>query len=137
TFTARNLTLAAAILLVATDTHEVVMRPILRALFGLLLANAVQAEPATPPDTTAGHALAAWLEAVNSGDRAKVVAYDTAYAQTEKNPERLLELHESTGGFTLVRIEKSEPLTVTALLQEQASDTMLRFSLSVTDGTPT
>ena len=73
--------------MVATDTHEVVMRPILCALFGLLLANAVHAEPATPPDTPAGHALAAWLEAVNSGDRSKVVAYDTAYAQTEKNPE--------------------------------------------------
>jgi CubicO group peptidase (beta-lactamase class C family) len=112
------------------------MRSFLCALFAVLLGNTVHAQVAVP-DTVAGRALAAWLEAVNSGDRAKVVAYDTQFAQTEKDPERLLGLHEQTGGYTLVRIEKSEPLTVAALLQEQASDAMMRFELSVTDGTPT
>src|SRR5262249_40134991 len=73
----------------------------------------------------------------NSGDRAKVVAYDAEFAQPEKKPERLLDLHDATGGYTLVRIEQSEPLTVTALLQEKDSDQMMRFALSVTDGTPT
>jgi CubicO group peptidase (beta-lactamase class C family) len=33
----------------------------------------------------------------------------------------------------LVRIEKSEPLVVTVLLQEKASDAMMRFQLAVTD----
>lgn len=80
--------------------------------------------------------MGAWLEAVNSGKRETVVAYDACFQQPEKSPERLLQLREETGGFVLVRIEQSTPLVVTALLQEKASDAMLRFELTVTDGTP-
>lgn len=108
------------------------MRVLLCAFLALLTSVAAQAQVAAP-DTPAGHALAAWLEALNSGDRAKVVAYDARFRQTEKDPERLLNLHESTGGYTLVRIEKSEPLEVIVLLQEKDSDTMMRLELAVTD----
>jgi CubicO group peptidase (beta-lactamase class C family) len=108
----------------------------LALLLALLLGNAAHAD-ATPPDTVAGRTLADWLEVVNSGDRAKIVAYDKKYGQPEKDPDRIEGLHQATGGFSLVRIEKSEPLTVTVLLKEKGSDAMLRFELSVTDGTPT
>jgi len=36
-------------------------------------------QPATVPDTPAGHALQAWLEAFNSGDRARMQAYVARY----------------------------------------------------------
>lgn len=108
------------------------MRALLSLFFGLLLCSSVKAE-VTPPDTPAGHALAAWLEAVNSHDRATVVAYDAHFQQPEKPPERFLELNERTGGFTLVRVEKSEPLSVTALLQEKGAEGMWRFSLAITE----
>jgi CubicO group peptidase (beta-lactamase class C family) len=108
------------------------MRALVSILLGCLIGFAALADVATP-DTPAGRALAAWLEAVNSGERATVVAYDARFRQPEKNPERFLDLHAATGGFTLVRIEKSEPLVVAALLKEKDSDAMLRFELAVTD----
>ena len=111
------------------------MRLVLYALFASLLAGAAQAQVAVP-DTLAGRALAAWLEALNSGDRAKVVAYDKQFNQSEKDPERFRGLLEETGGYTLVRIEKSEPLKVTALLQQTGADAMFSFELAVTDNPP-
>lgn len=111
------------------------MRRNLCVFLGLWMSAMAQAQVGVP-DTPAGQALGAWLEAVNSGKRETVVAYDARFQQPEKPPERLLQLREETGGFVLVRIEQSTPLVVTALLQEKASDAMARFELTVTDGTP-
>ncbi len=94
---------------------------------------AAAAAEVAPPDTPAGHALGEWLVAVNSHDRATVVAYDAHFQQAEKKPERFLELHEQTGGFTLVRVEKSEPLAVTVLLQEKGAEGMWRFTLALSE----
>jgi hypothetical protein len=66
------------------------------------------AEPTTPviPDTAAGHTLAAWLDAFNSGDAARMKAFVERY----KDPEelRIINNRERTGGFDLVAIEHSE-----------------------------
>lgn len=108
------------------------MRWILCALLGVWM-NAAAATDVAPPDTPAGHALAEWLTAVNSHDRATIAAYDAHFQQPEKKPERFLELNEQTGGFSLVRIEKSEPLAVTALLQEKGAEGMWRFMIALTE----
>jgi CubicO group peptidase (beta-lactamase class C family) len=42
-----------------------------------------------------------------------------------------LSLREQTGGFTLLRIEKNEPLSIEAVLQEKKSGTRSRISLEV------
>jgi D-alanyl-D-alanine carboxypeptidase len=41
-----------------------------------------------------------------------------------------------TGGFTLVRIEKSEPLSLVLLLQEKSSDTIARLEMTVSAAEP-
>ncbi|HEV2846450.1 MAG TPA: hypothetical protein VG477_16470, partial [Thermoanaerobaculia bacterium] len=101
----------------------------LHTVLALFLAAAAPAQPALP-DTPAGKALGAWLAAFNSGDPALIRAYDETY----RPPRPLAEaggFREATGGFNLIRVEKSEPTTITALVQEKASDTVGRFELSL------
>ena len=47
-----------------------------------------------------------------------------------------LNYSEQTGGFTILRIEKSEPLSLVALVEEKNSDTMFRLELSVNPDEP-
>ena len=94
----------------------------------------------TIPDTPAGRIFAAWLSAFNSGDRAQLEAFAKSYRfdipGVQTFPlESALNLRRMSGGFTLVRVEQSEPLSITALLAERDSDTIARrmFTLSADD----
>jgi hypothetical protein len=77
----------------------------------------------TIPDTPAGKTLRAWLDAFNSGDRAKVEAYIKAY-DPEQSVERMMGFHDQTGGFDLLAIESSEPLRIRFRVKEKASSTV-------------
>jgi len=94
------------------------------------------AEPAKPviPDTAAGHTLAAWLDAFNSGDSARMKEVVGRY----KDPMgfRIVNFREETGGFDLVAIEKSEPSSITFVVKEKASATEEIGWLRVADGDP-
>ncbi|MGB7228099.1 MAG: hypothetical protein WBD26_10135, partial [Candidatus Acidiferrales bacterium] len=48
-------------------------------LFLLLLIASATSAQTTIPDTPAGHTLAAWLQAFNSGDQAQIDAYYHKY----------------------------------------------------------
>jgi D-alanyl-D-alanine carboxypeptidase len=87
----------------------------------------------TFPETPAGKVMAAWLEALNSGDAEKVRAVDALYAP-ERDPNADLGFFNRTGGFDLLRVEKSEPLTIAVLAREKDSDTVARLELTITDG---
>jgi hypothetical protein len=95
----------------------------------------VWAAPAvTVPATPAGEVLSAWLAAANSGDRAKVQAFDDRYH--DKTPvEYVLGWHEQFGGFDLLHIAKSSERSLSALLEgkdlEQAF--ILDVSLAAAD----
>ena len=98
------------------------------------LAASAEAPPAVP-ETPAGKVLAAWLAAFNSGDPALIRAFDESYRPDP--PLRELSgdgFRDQTGGFTLVRIEKSEPSSIVALLQEKSSDTIARIGFSLSAG---
>ena len=69
-------------------------------LFVLLWAGIGFAQT-TIPDTPAGKTLRAWLEAFNSGDRAKVEAYVKTY-EPDQSPDGMLSFHDQTGGFDLL-----------------------------------
>jgi CubicO group peptidase (beta-lactamase class C family) len=90
------------------------------------------------PQTPAGRVLAAWLAAFNSGDPAQFRAFDQAYPREQAPPpiEQRLQFRQATGGFTLLRIEKSEPTSLTALLQEKNSDTVARLEMKVSADEP-
>jgi D-alanyl-D-alanine carboxypeptidase len=90
------------------------------------------------PKTPAGKAFEAWLTSFNSADAAKIRAFDETYRREPGPPvEQRLQFREETGGFTLVRIEKSEPTSLVALLQEKSGDTVARMELTVSSEEPT
>jgi D-alanyl-D-alanine carboxypeptidase len=104
---------------------------------GLPAARAA-APDAELPKTPAGKVFAAWLAAFNSADPAQLRAFDAAYPREGPTPsvEDRLRFREMTGGFTVVRIEKSEPLSLVALLQEKGSDTVARLEMKLGAGEP-
>ena len=87
------------------------------------------------PDTPAGHTLQAWLDAFNSGDRAKVEAYVKTVDKTE-NVDGMMGFRNQTGGFELVEIESSEPLHVRFRVKEKGGPTTALGNLLVKDGQP-
>lgn len=90
------------------------------------------------PKTPAGKVFEAWLTSFNSGDAKQIQAFDEAYRKEPGPPvEQRLQFRQSTGGFSLVRIEKSEPTTLVALVQEKSGDTIARMELKVSSEEPT
>jgi D-alanyl-D-alanine carboxypeptidase len=101
-----------------------------------LLATAVQGQVEIPK-TRAGKVFEAWLTSFNSADLAKIRAFDETYRREPGPPlEARLRFREVSGGLTLLRIEKSEPLSIVALLQEKKSDTIARLTMTVTSEEP-
>src|ERR1700724_2483389 len=86
----------------------------------------------TIPDTPAGRTLRAWLDAFNSGDRAKVEAYIKTF-DPQQSVERMMGFHGQTGGFDLLAIEGSEPLLIKFRVKEKASSTIGIGSIQLKD----
>lgn len=117
------------------------MRKIVFGALGLLvlsvlLVPAVQGQVEIPK-TRAGQVFEAWLTSFNSADPARMRAFDETYRREEGPPvEARLRFREMSGGLTLLRIEKSEPTSIVALLQEKNSDTIARLTMEVTSEDP-
>ncbi len=86
----------------------------------------------TIPDTPAGRTLRAWLDAFNSGDRAKVEAYIKTF-EPQQSVERMMGFHSQTGGFDLLAIESSEPLLIKFRVKEKAGSTIAIGSIQLKD----
>ena len=95
------------------------------------------ASGAAVPSTPAGNTFAAWLDALNSGDRARLTSFVAKY-EPERNHavESMLDLRDRSGGFTLLRIEKSEPRHLEALLKEREAGNYAVLQIEVTDAEP-
>jgi retinol-binding protein 3 len=115
-----------------------------RGLRGLLLGFAAILLFAAPrawsqtsviPDTPAGHALQAWLDAFNSGDRARIQAYLAKYEPT-KTVDETLGFREQTGGFDLIGIDESDRLHIEFRVKEKASATTAAGKIEVKDADP-
>ncbi len=115
------------------------MRKFFPVLVLLLITLAVSVMGQTEiPKTPAGKVFEAWLTSFNSADAAKIRAFDEAYRKEPGPPvEQRLQFREETGGFALVRIEKSEPTSLVALVQEKSGDTIAQMELTVTSEEPT
>ena len=101
----------------------------------LLAAAPVLAQQATIPDSPAGRTLQTWLDAFNSGDRAKIESY-TKTIDKKQSVDGMMAFHNSTGGFDLQSIESSEPLHIRFVVKEKNSPTTGLGNLIVTDGQP-
>ena len=56
------------------------------AFIGFLSIPPARSQQVSIPDTPAGHVLAAWLDAFNSGDRARMSAYRETYEPAAAQP---------------------------------------------------
>jgi hypothetical protein len=113
---------------------EDIMRLRLASFFLPGLACALAQTPAIP-DTPAGHTLQAWLDAFNSGDRARIQAYLAKYEPT-KGLDGPLAFRDQTGGFDLLGIDKSDRLHIEFRVKEKASPTIAIGKFDVKDADP-
>jgi hypothetical protein len=100
-----------------------------------LAASTILAQTPAIPDTPAGHALQAWLDAFNSGDRAKIQAYSEKY-DPSVSVEQMLPFREQTGGFELLGIDKSEPSHIEFRVKEKAGSTTAAGSMDLKTADP-
>jgi retinol-binding protein 3 len=98
----------------------------------LCLAPAFASAQTAIPTTPAGHVLAAWLQAFNSGDQAQLDAYYHKY-DPSKSASDIMPFRKQTGGFELLQILKSEPLHLEFLVKECLSDTRALAKLDLKD----
>ncbi len=87
---------------------------------------------AAGPEPDATHVFEAWLAAFNSADEGRIKAFKQAYDDKEAL-EETIGFRDFTGGFTLEKIESSQPRSVVALLRQrdgQMSQLRLRLQLA-------
>lgn len=101
----------------------------------LLTAACAWSQAPVIPDTPAGHTLTAWLDAFNSGDRARIQAYLAKYEPT-KPLDATVAFREQTGGFELLGIDKSERLHIEFRVKEKGSPTTAFGKIEVKDADP-
>jgi D-alanyl-D-alanine carboxypeptidase len=106
--------------------------PIRVIALAFMCVSLTSAQPLLPT-TAAGRVLTAWLSAFNSGDLAALQAFDATHRPDAPPVSVTQRLRSNTGGFTLLRIEKSTPTTITALLEENDARRLARLELEVTD----
>lgn len=91
----------------------------LRTLLFLLLAIAVPAKAAVAlPDTPAGRAFDAWLQAFNAADRTRLEALQRGFA-TPEPVDDTLGYRDFTGGFTVLAVEASQAHRLVVRAQER------------------
>jgi hypothetical protein len=87
------------------------------------------------PDTPAGRVFTAWLAAFNSGSREELDDYFKKY-ELSKHADSVMGFRDRTGGFDVISIEYSKPLSIVAVLKERNSDTRALRKLEVTATDP-
>jgi hypothetical protein len=106
-----------------------------RLLALLLVAVAGGFGQTSIPDTPAGHTLRAWLDAFNSGDRARIETY-VKTVDPKKSVDLYVSFRDKTGGFDLLSIESSEPLQVSFGMKAKTGSLTAFGNLLVKDGQP-
>src|SRR5438270_12590362 len=95
---------------------------LLIALSGAFICDHPSAQPAAPiPPTQAGKFLESWLTALNGGPSA-ISAFATANKVTSMSVDQTIFLWATTGGLSLIRIERSAQDSVSALMQDKYSE---------------
>lgn len=97
-------------------------------VFFLISAGCALAQ-VTIPGTPAGHTLQAWLDAFNSGDRAKIETY-VKTIDPSQSVDDMLSFRSMTGGVDLLSIESSEPLHIRFRVKKKAAPPPPRSEIS-------
>lgn len=87
------------------------------------------------PATPAGKLFSAWLEAFNSGDRDKMLKFQTDHleavpeARREPRLNRMFGLRQQTGGFVVEKIDSSAANSITGVVKEKNTENRASFAL--------
>lgn len=87
------------------------------------------------PDTPAGQTLRVWMDAFNSGDRAKIETY-VRTVDPSQSVDGMISFRNQTGGFELLSVESSEPLHIRFRVKEKGGSTTALGNLLVKDSQP-
>jgi len=95
---------------------------LLAAVLICVLASPAHADAPAPkiPDTPAGHALGAWLDAFNSGDRTRQESFGTNYSW-KSNLDGVAGWREETGGYDLLDIYTNDQTHILFRLKARAN----------------
>jgi retinol-binding protein 3 len=84
------------------------------------------------PNTRSGHVLRAWLDAVNSGNPAKIQEYVRSIDSTQ-TVDWLVSLSQHSGGFSLLSVTSKGPWLISFHVKEKESATEAFGSIRVRD----
>ncbi len=110
-------------------------RVMIGATVALFLGTATVFGQMKIPDTPAGHILEAWLDAFNSGDRAKIQAYIETF-DPKGDVDGLMAFGRQTGGVDLLSIDASEPLSIKFRAKDRATPIVGFGFLRLREGHP-
>ncbi len=97
-------------------------RALLLGCFAFAIGSFASAQSVPVPDTPAGIVLSAWLDAFNSGDKARLERFEAKYdGRDPNNVENQVRFHANTGGFDLSSIRKSTPTYIEYMAVERAT----------------
>ena len=106
-------------------------------LFAIVFASAASAQV---PDTPAGRLFSAWLDAFNSGDRAKVQEFNEKNMAGGPRPQQMdqgIAIRNQTGGFDVKRVEDATDTRLVVLAQERGpARQFVRITMNVTPSEP-
>jgi len=103
-------------------------------LFVLTVPVFADAAPPPVPDTPAGLALGAWLDALNSGDRARQESFIKAYP-SEMTLDEMAQWSAGTGGYDLIEVHANDRTNVFFRVKQRswAVEEFGRMEVSATD----
>src|SRR5215831_15619965 len=98
-----------------------------------------QPRPTAPvplPDSRAGRFVKAWLDALNSGDSAKMLTFASTYTP-QNPPQAAVQMARNIGSVDVVKILVNQPLHLEFLIKVRgAPDTYARGTVEVSDTDP-
>ena len=104
-----------------------------------LVAVVCACSPSKPVTPTAKDRFDAWLTAFNAGDRARLVAFHTAYWPYPKDDPGVdgeLGFRSQTGGFEVKKVETATPTHAELIVKERDSDQFARAVIDIEAVTP-
>jgi peptidase S41-like protein len=101
----------------------------------LIISAAPLPGQTSTPNTAAGRAFRAWLDAYNSGDSAQVAAFFRSYDVVWPLSNSFV-FRQMTGGFDLLSVEVSEPRHIEFILRHRKDPGTAYGALDVSPGEP-
>lgn len=109
------------------------------AILAVAAAGLLPAAEVKLPDTPVGRRFAKFIEAFNSGEKARLIAFHKETADDKQAEDRAaqdMEARQRSGGFKLYKVLKSEQYSIVVLVKSVNADEWMRFEFEVSPNPP-